>query len=198
MTLSAGLLIILSVVVVSLMAFSNQELLERLWLIPRLVVRQRQYHRLLTAGWVHGDGAHLLFNMLSLYFFAGSAERALGSVGFVVLYVSAVIIGFVPTVIKHRESLDYRSLGASGAVSAVIFCAIIVNPGLSMYLMFIPIPIPGWLFAIAYLAYSAYSAKRERGNINHDAHFTGAVYGVVMTLVLAPRLVALGWGRLLG
>ncbi len=197
MGLSAGVLVIASVVAVSVIAFSNQELLERLLLIPPRVIRQREYHRLLTAGWVHGDGGHLLFNMLSLYFFAGSVERAIGTPQFLFLYVSAVVVGFVPTVLRHRSDRKYRSLGASGAVSAIIFCAIMLNPGLRMYLMFIPIPVPGWLFALAYLAYSAHSAKRGRGNINHDAHFAGAVYGVVMTLVLAPSTVSAGWRQLL-
>ncbi len=198
MGLSVGLLIVLSVVVVSASAFSNPARLERLILIPARVVEKKEYYRLLTAGWVHGDVAHLLFNMLSLYFFAGIVEQALGTLGFLLLYVSAIVVGFVPTVVRHRGDRHYRSLGASGAVSAVIFSAIVVNPGLSMFLLFVPIPIPGWLFALAYLAYSAYSAHRGAGNINHDAHFTGAVYGVALTLVLEPGLVASGMRSLVG
>lgn len=196
MDLSVGLLVVISVVVVSAMAFSRPALMERCILIPRRVTKHQELHRLLTAGWVHGDGAHLLFNMLSLYFFAGAAESALGPLAFLGLYVSAVVVGFIPTVVRHRNDSNYRSLGASGAVSAVIFSAIIMNPSLSMYLLFIPIPIPGWLFAIAYLAYSAYSSRRRRDNINHDAHFTGAVYGVAVTLLMAPERVQLGWQRL--
>lgn len=192
MGLSVGLLVVISVVVVSAMAFSRPALMERCILIPSRVAKHREYHRLLTAGWVHGDGAHLLFNMLSLYFFAGVAEHALGPLAFIALYVSAVVVGFIPTVVRHRNESKYRSLGASGAVSAIIFSAILVNPGISMYLMFVPIPIPGWLFAIAYLAYSAYSSRRGRGNINHDAHFTGACYGIVMTALLVPERVQLG------
>jgi membrane associated rhomboid family serine protease len=198
MNFSFGLLIIASVVIVSVMAFSNQALMERLILIPPRVAKKGEYYRLLTAGWVHGDGGHLFFNMLSLYFFAGFVEHALGVLQFVLLYFSAVVVGFIPTVVRYRDRSNYRSLGASGAVSAVIFSAILINPGLSMYLLFIPIPIPGWAFAIAYLAYSAYASRRSVGNINHDAHFAGAIYGVVLTLVLAPRLVASGVRALLG
>jgi membrane associated rhomboid family serine protease len=191
------LLIILSVVAVSVAAFSNRALMDRLILVPVRVAKRREYQRLLTAGWVHGDAGHLIFNMLSLYFFADMVEHALGAMQFLLLYFSAVVVGFVPTVVRYKNQANYRSLGASGAVSAVIFSAIVMNPGLSMYLMFIPIPIPGWLFGIAYLAYSAYSARRGRDNINHDAHFTGAVYGVAATLVLAPALVTAGFRAVL-
>jgi len=198
MELSVGTLIILSVVVVSVLAFSNRALMDRLILVPHRVARGREYYRLLTAGWVHGDTAHLLFNMLSLYFFAGSVERSLGTPQFLLLYLSAVVVGFVPTALRHRGSSNYRSLGASGAVSAVIFSAIVINPELRMYLMFVPIPVPGWLFALAYLAYSAYSSRRGGDNINHDAHFTGALYGVALTVALAPDLAERGLRALLG
>jgi membrane associated rhomboid family serine protease len=198
MDLSVGVLVIVSVVVVSLVAFSSRVLLDGLILVPSRVARGRELYRLLTAGWVHGDAAHLIFNMLSLYFFAGSVERALGTTQFLLLYFSAVVVGFVPTVVRHRGRSYYRSLGASGAVSAVIFSAIVINPELRMYLMFIPIAVPGWLFAIAYLAYSAYSSHRDGDNINHDAHFAGALYGVALTAGLAPRLAESGLRALLG
>jgi membrane associated rhomboid family serine protease len=198
MDLSVGMLVIFSVVIVSVMAFSNRVLLDRLILVPSRVARRRELYRLLTAGWVHGDATHLIFNMLSLYFFAPFVERALGTTQFLLLYFSAVIVGFVPTVVRHRSRSNYRSLGASGAVSAVIFSAIVINPELRMYLMFIPIAVPGWLFAIAYLAYSAYSSHRGGDNINHDAHFAGALYGVALTVGLAPRLAESGLRGLLG
>jgi membrane associated rhomboid family serine protease len=113
-------------------------------------------------------------------------------------YVSSVIVGFVPTVVRHRAHREYRSLGASGAVAAVILSAIMMDPGLRMYLMFVPIPVPGWLFAVVYLAYSAYSSRRSNDNINHDAHFAGAVYGAVLAVVLAPSLVENGFRSLFG
>ncbi len=198
MEFSSGLLVIISVVVVSVMAFSNRDLMDRFILIPPRVFRKGEFYRLLTAGWVHGDGAHLIFNMLSLYFFSGYVEKSLGTVQFLVLYFVSVVVGFVPTVVRHRNRGNYRSLGASGAVAAVIFSAILINPGLSMYLMFIPIPVPGWLFAIVYLAYSAYSSHRGGGNINHDAHFAGAVCGAVLTFLMAPAQVENGVRALLG
>lgn len=198
MSFSVGLLIIASVVVVSILAFKNDRLMDRLILIPVRVAKKGEFYRLLTAGWIHGDTGHLIFNMLSLYFFAGFVEQALGTVLFLLLYFSAVVVGFVPTVLRHRTRSNYRSLGASGAVAAVIFSAILINPGLSMYLMFIPIPIPGWLFGIVYLAYSAWSAHKGAGSINHDAHFAGAVYGAVFTFALAPELVQSGVRALLG
>lgn len=197
MEFSLGIVIIASVSIVSMIALSNRGLMERLILIPVRVDKRREYYRLLSAGWVHGDGAHLIFNMVSLYFFAGSVEYLLGPVRFALLYFSAVVVGFIPTVLRHRDRGNYRSLGASGAVAAVIFSAILTDPGLSMYLLFIPIPIPGWLFAVAYLGYSAYSSRRSSDNINHDAHFAGALYGALLTLVLAPGLVRDGVRALL-
>lgn len=164
----------------------------RLILIPTRVVKHGELHRLLTAAWVHGDTGHLLMNMLSLYFFAGYVERSLGTVPFLVLYVACAVLGFVPTVLRHRSDLRYRSLGASGAVAGVIFSAILINPSIRMYLMFIPIPVPGWLFAVAYLAYSVYSSKRGQDGINHDAHFAGAVAGAGLTFLFSPELVTAG------
>lgn len=197
MQLPIAYLIIISVVIVSMMAFSNRALMDRMILVPSRVAQGREFYRLLTAGWVHGDAAHLIFNMLSLYFFASAVERALGTLAFLFLYFSSVVIGFVPTVVRHRNRPAYRSLGASGAVSAVIFSAIAIHPGLSMYLMFVPVAVPGWLFALGYLAYSAFSSHRGGDNINHDAHFSGALYGLALTVALAPGLVESGVRALL-
>lgn len=192
MGLSIGLVIVASIGIVSVMAWSNPRMMERLILIPPRVVNRGEYYRLLTAGWIHGDGTHLIFNLLSLYFFAASVEQAIGALRFVMLYVAAVVVGFVPTVLRHRNHGNYRSLGASGGVAATIFSAILLDPRLSMYLMFIPIPIPGWLFGLGYLAYSAYSSRKNSDNVNHDAHFTGAIAGVLLTFALAPTLVVRG------
>src|SRR5205823_1425962 len=124
-------------------------------LVPYRVAKKAEVWRLLTAGWLHADATHLVFNMISLYFFAGPAIAVLGATRFVALYVSGVVLAFVPTTLRHLRNPNYQSLGASGAVAAVMFSAILLNPRLRLYWMFLPVPIPALLFAALYLAYSA-------------------------------------------
>src|SRR5690606_30757341 len=127
-----------------------------------------------------------LFNMITLHFFAGEVAGVLGPARFLALYVSAVVVAFVPTAIRHRNDPRYASLGASGAVAAVLFSAVLLHPGMKLQLLFIPVPLPGVLYALAYLADSAWHSYRSTGGINHDAHFTGAVYGALFAFALAP------------
>lgn len=188
-SLSVTFLLIASVVVVSVAAFSSRTLRDAFVLQPYLVRKRLHVHRLLTAGWVHADAGHLLFNMLTLYFFAGGVVRALGVPRFLLLYVSAVVVAFVPTTLRHMRSPAYSSLGASGAVAAVMFSAIVLIPGLRVGIPFLPIVAPGYLYGIAYLAYSAWHSYRSRDGINHDAHFSGAVYGALLTFAFEPARV---------
>lgn len=187
MTLSV--LLIASVAGVSILAWSVPPLKRALILNPYLVWHRFQVHRLVTAGWLHADTTHLLFNLLTLYFFAEHVVRGLGPGRFLLLYVSAVVVAHVPTTVRHRNDPKYNSLGASGAVSAVVFSTILLHPKMKMGLMFIPIPVPGYIYAFAYLAYSAWSSFRARGGINHDAHFAGAVYGALLTYAFEPDRV---------
>lgn len=187
--LTLPMLVIASAVVVSVIAWIIKPLKRLLMLNPYLVVERFQVHRLLTAGWVHADVTHLLFNMLTLYFFADQLMKALDPARFLLLYVSAVIVAHLPTVIRHRKDPKYNSLGASGAVAAVMFGTILLYPGLNLSLMFLPIPIPGIVYAIGYLAYSAWSSYRNRDGINHDAHFAGAIYGSLLTFAFEPARV---------
>ncbi len=187
--LTVPMLVIASVVVVSVLAWIIKPLKRALILNPYLVVERLQVHRLLTAGWVHADATHLLFNLLTLYFFADQLLRALDPTRFLLLYVSAVVIAHVPTTIRHRKNPKYNSLGASGAVAAVMFGTILLYPKLKLGLMFLPIPIPGIAYAIGYLAYSAWSSYRNRDGINHDAHFAGAIYGSLLTFAFEPARV---------
>ena len=182
-------LIIASVVIVSLLAWSSKSLRHTLVLNPFLVRQRGHVHRLLTAGWIHADGQHLIFNMLTLYFFANVVEQKLGSVKLVLLYVSAVVVAFVPTTLRYMKNPAYNSLGASGAVAAMVFSAILMVPGLRLGLMFVPVQVPGLLYAAAYLAYSAWHSYRSRDGINHDAHFSGAIYGALITFAIRPDLV---------
>ena len=188
--LSVPMIIIASVVVVSVLAWIIKPLKYAFIMSPYLVVHRFHVHRLLTAGWLHADASHLLFNLLTLYFFGDQVVKALGPERFILLYVTAVVIAHVPTTIRHRNNPKYSSLGASGAVAAVIFSAILLTPGLKLSLLFLPIPIPGYAYAFGYLAYSAWSSYRARDGINHDAHFAGAIYGSLLTYALEPTRVA--------
>lgn len=184
--LTATTIIIASVVVVSVLGWLIKPLRRAFVMSPFLVVQRLQLHRLLTAGWLHADVGHLLFNLLTLYFFADKVVAVLGATRFVVLYVSAVVIAHLPTTFRHRKNPKYGSLGASGAVAAVIFSAILLHPGLKLALFLLPIPIPGIAYGLGYLAYSAYSSYRAKDGVNHDAHFAGALYGVLFTYLLEP------------
>jgi membrane associated rhomboid family serine protease len=148
-----------------------------------------EVHRLITAGWVHADISHLAFNMFALYLFGESAVRGLGVARFLALYVSAVVVAFIPTTLRYMKRPNYNSLGASGAIAAVMFSAILLDPKLKVYVMFIPVAVPGVLFAIGYLAYSAYRSHGATDNVNHDAHFAGALYGALLTYVFEPAQV---------
>jgi len=188
--LSVSMIVIASVVVVSVLAWLIKPLKYAFVMSPYLVVHRLQLHRLLTAGWLHADASHLLFNLLTLYFFGDQVVKAIGPERFILLYVSAVVIAHVPTTIRHRNNPKYSSLGASGAVAAVIFSAILLYPGLKLSLLFLPIPIPGYAYALGYLAYSAWSSYRAKDGVNHDAHFAGAIYGSLLTYALEPTRVA--------
>jgi membrane associated rhomboid family serine protease len=187
---SVTMLVIASVVAMSLVAWAVKPLKRAFVMSPYLVVERLQLHRLLTAGWLHADASHLLFNMFTLYFFADRVVSVLGPARFLVLYVSAVLVAHVPTTIRHRKDPKYSSLGASGSVAAVMFSAILLYPGLKLSLFFLPIAIPGYAYAVGYLAYSAWSSYRARDGINHDAHFAGALYGALFAYVLEPTRVA--------
>lgn len=186
--LNVSLILILTVVGVSIAGFAVKALVNALILSP-VRVKSGQIHRLLTAGWVHADVSHLVFNMFTLYFFANEVVRAIGSPRFLLLYLTAVVIAFVPTTIRHMNNPRYFSLGASGGVAGVMFSAILLYPGLKLSLMFLPIPIPGFAYALAYLAYSAYQSWRSKDGVNHSAHFAGAIYGSLLTFAFEPQRV---------
>ena len=191
MSLSITLLLIAATVLVSWLSFNNPRLLERLILWPPAIERKKQYDRLLTHGFIHADFQHLLFNMITLYFFGRLVEQVfvprVGHLGFVLFYLSAIVVAILPTYAQHRHDANYRSLGASGAVSAVLFAFILINPW-AMILIFV-IPVPAILFAVIYLGYTIYMDRRRADRINHSAHLWGAVYGIVVTIALDPAVV---------
>lgn len=160
--------------------------LQRAFLLRPYDVRRGQIHRLLTNGWLHGDLWHFAVNMFTLYMFAGKVTEVLGEGRFVALYVSAVVASSIPTTLRHMRDRGYTSLGASGAVAAVMFSAILLHPKLKLAFFFVPIPVPAVVVAAGYLAYSAYRSWAADDNVNHDAHFAGAVYGSLFTYALEP------------
>lgn len=184
-------LIIIITVVVSLVAWQNKTFLGRLVFDPIAITRHKQFDRFLTSGFVHGDGMHLLFNMITLYFFGRVMERfyiqELGSLGFVGFYTLAIIASSIPDYLRHKNNPRFASLGASGGVSAVLFAFILLAPWEIIYLFFIPIP--AIIFAIGYVGYSVWADKRGTGRINHLAHLAGAGFGVIATIAIKPAII---------
>ncbi len=185
---SIALVILATTVIVSLAGlYLAPAIIERAMLRPYWLRRQGEYERLITSGFVHADLAHLAFNMITLYFFAFALEQRIGSLKFLALYLLGLVVSDLGTWFKHRDHPDYASLGASGAISAVLFASIVYFPQQSLYLMLVPVPIPAPLFAVAYLAYSYFSARYARGRINHDAHLGGALTGLAFVAITEPR-----------
>jgi membrane associated rhomboid family serine protease len=171
----------------------ERNLFRPFWFLPR-----RQYWSALTSGFVHADLGHLLFNSLTYWFFAFPVERVIGTAGFVALYFIGLVASNTGTYFKHRRDPDYACLGASGAILAVLFASIVYFPRQSIMIMPIPLPIPAPLFAIGYLVYTFYAARRARGRINHDAHFDGALAGLAFVAVTDPSAWVSAWRSLLG
>jgi membrane associated rhomboid family serine protease len=182
-------IIFLFTIVTSLYAFSNPEIYGKFMLHPYSVSRGQRVYTVITSGMIHKDWGHLLMNMMSYYFFAFQLESMIGHFAFAVLYIASLALSDLSTIIKHKEDHWYNSLGASGAVSAVIFSYILFYPFTKMIIFPLPIPIPAVLFGGLYLAYSAYASKQGHGNINHDAHFLGALSGIMITVIFYPQIV---------
>lgn len=193
----ANLVIILVTCLVSLAAFGNARMIAALIFWPPAVNRG-EYHRFVTHGFIHADGGHLLFNMITLFFFGSVMERVfapyIGTSGYVAFYLGGIVVAMLPSWLNHRSDPDYRSLGASGAVSAVLFAFILIQPWALIFVFFIPVP--AIVFAAVYVVYSIWSERQARDNINHSAHLWGAAYGVLFTLILEPRVAALFLSRL--
>jgi len=176
--------------VVSWIAFNNRKLADRLILWPPAIDKQKQYDRLVTYGFIHADFMHLLFNMITLFFFGPQIESLMGEVGvwvYPLFYVSALVVSILPTYLKNQKNPNYLSLGASGAVSAILFAYILLRPWSIIGVFFIPMP--AILFAVLYVGYSIWMDRRGGDRINHSAHLAGAAYGVLFMLVMEPRVL---------
>jgi membrane associated rhomboid family serine protease len=182
-----GALVIFALtILISLIGLKSPQLIEKMVLRPYRLVRNREYDRLITSGFVHADLSHLIFNMLSFYFFAFGLERDIGTVNFLALYFVGLVFSNAGSYIKHRNNPEYATLGASGAILAVLFASIVYRPEAKLFVFPIPLPIPAPLFAVGYLAYSYYASRNSQGRINHDAHIGGALTGLAFVAVTDP------------
>lgn len=202
MHLSTTVIIIIITALISITAFYKPDELNKLILWPAMMRERNQYYRFITSGFIHADWMHLGFNMITLYYFGRIVEvyfRELFGPGvFIAFYLVAMVVADLQTYFKYRDTYNYRALGASGAVSAVLFASILFNPWAKIYLFFIPIGIPAFIFGILYLGYCMYMSKKGNDGINHTAHLWGAVFGIVFTVVLQPRVGTFFIQQLLG
>ncbi|KAA6433608.1 rhomboid family intramembrane serine protease [Rufibacter glacialis] len=196
--MSITFIIIAVTVLVSLFAWRNQNLMENWVHHPQSVAQNNEWWRLLTSGFLHADFMHLFFNMFSLYIFGGVVEQQFmavfgfgaGAAFYILLYLLAIVVSDLPTLFKHRNDSRYYSLGASGGVAAIIFASIYFNPLTELIIFPIPIPIKGYIFGGLYLFYSYYLSKKGNDGINHSAHFYGAAFGFLVSLILVPGQIS--------
>ena len=183
----ATLAIIAANVLVSLKGFKDSLFFERYKFGIR-DIRGGQKDRMLTSGFLHVDGSHLFLNMFTLYFFADVVIRWLGAPLFLLMYFVSLIAGSLLALFFHRDEPHYSAVGASGAVTGILYAAILLQPDMQLGIMFIPIPLPAYVIGILYMLYSIYGMKKRLGNIGHTAHFGGAIGGYVTTLLFKPGL----------
>lgn len=191
------LIIIALTVLVSVSAFSNREVFGRLLFNANMIHQCRQWHRFLTHALIHADWIHLGLNMYVLWLFGSMVEEVFmglfglvkGEIYFLMLYVISVVASSYPTYLKHKDNIYYNSVGASGAVSAVVFSAILLNPWMELSLLILPIPTPAPVFGALYLVYCWYAAKHSHDNIAHDVHYWGSLFGVLFTVVIYPQSI---------
>lgn len=191
MSLDPSTLIVLITVGISIWAFQDRRILSNLILSPYAVVHQKQWYRLITHAFIHADWMHLLFNMIALWSFGKAvivyleAISPVANLHFFVLYFVGIVIASIHDLVKQKDNLQFLSLGASGAVSAIIFTAIFFNPWSTILIFFIPCP--AILFGVAYILYSSYMGRREGERVNHNVHLYGALFGLIYPLLVNPK-----------
>jgi membrane associated rhomboid family serine protease len=199
-------ILIVACVIFSFMAFNNTAIFNKFLFNPYACFHYNQYYRFITHAFLHGDYIHLAFNMFALYMFGQIVEEQsfpllfAGKAPFyyILLYTGGIIFSSLLEFFRQKDNSSYSSVGASGAVNAVIFSAILIHPTMGISIMFIPVFIPAWLFGVLFLTYSWYMAKRGGDNIGHTAHFFGALFGFVFTILLEPALLPAFFSQVLG
>jgi len=182
------IIIIAANVIISYKGFGDYSFFERYKFNVGSIKRGEQF-RMFSSGFLHGDTGHLFVNMLTLFFFAGKVILYVGNFNFVIIYLASLVLGSLLSLYFHQNEYHYSAVGASGAVTGVLYSAILLDPTMSLYMFFIPIPIPAYIFGIGYLLYSIYGMKNRIGNIGHDAHFGGAIGGFIITLIMMPSVL---------
>ena len=185
--MSAAAIILALTVLISAIGLISPKVIQKAVLRPHEIAQGRDYATLLTSGFVHADVPHLLFNLITYYSFAFPLQRVMGELRFEILYFTGLLVSNIGTTLKHRDEPNYASLGASGAILAVLFAAIVYFPTQRLFILPIPIPIPAPLFAVLYLVYSYWSSGRARDRINHDAHIFGALTGLAFAAITEPE-----------
>jgi membrane associated rhomboid family serine protease len=194
MSQSITMIILVFTTIVSFLSFNNPRLMDALIFWPPAISMRRQYYRFLTCGFIHANLMHLAFNMLTLFFFGRGLELFyMGRLGlqhyyFTLLYLSAIVVANIPSYLKQHDNYNYRSLGASGGVCAVLFAFILIDPWKTLQLFF-AIDVPAIVYAVLFLAYTIYMSRRGGDNVNHDAHLWGAIYGIIFTIIARPSVV---------
>ncbi|MBS1646205.1 MAG: rhomboid family intramembrane serine protease [Bacteroidetes bacterium] len=188
--------LIVACIAFSLWGFNNKSFFEKCVFSPYAVTHYQQWYRIVTHAFLHADYMHLAFNMYALYLFGKSVEQYYdflfgikAAYYYTLLYVGGIFFSVLYDLVLQKNNPHYASVGASGAVTAVVFSAIVINPTMGMGIIFIPVYIPAWIFGALYLLYSWYMGKKQMDNIGHNAHFFGAVFGFVFTVLLKPKLL---------
>lgn len=182
-------LIIVLTVITSIVGFNDSRFFERGKFNTAAILEGRQFDRLLTSGFLHADFLHLLFNMMTLFFFSDIVIHFLGIGEYIGIYFGAILAGNLLSLWLYRKNPFYSAIGASGGVSGILFASIVLYPHLELYMFFIPIPIKGWVFGLLYLGYSVYGMKAQLGNIGHAAHLGGSVLGMVLVIIFSPDVL---------
>lgn len=156
---------------------------------PYRTVRQQTWYEIISSGFLHASFSHLLVNMFVLFFFGVVIEQTLGIAHYLALYFSGLIFSSIPSLIRHKDNPNYATVGASGAVESVLFSYIFIFPTETIIIVLLPIPIPAWIFGILFLAYSVFESKRAKGNVNHEAHIAGAIWGVLYLILFVPNSI---------
>jgi len=200
------LIIVIVTSLVSVLAFRKREILLRFDLSPSRIINSREYYRLFTHAFLHADYMHLIINMLVLYSFGIGVEAIFerlenqglifsGKFFFILLYAGGILLSSISTVIKKKDNPEYSAVGASGAVSAVVFTYIFFAPLQKIY-FYMVLPIPGIIFGVLYIIYSSVMGKRGKDNINHEAHFWGAMFGFIFPILIDPKLINTFWNSI--